>query len=199
MILDLTIVLIIALFTYLGYRKGLVKVAIKILTFFIALIISISLYKTVANLVINNTQIDETIQNKITSKILTEDLAQKTEILPEKVVASGEQTVTQMAENFTQKLIYIATFILLFISIKLVLILVNVLADIITKLPIIKQFDKTGGLIYGFMKGCFIVMVIFAVISMTSFLLSQQYLDMINNSIIGSYLYNHNLLIEIIK
>ena len=199
MILDLIIILIVALFTYLGYRQGLVKAAIKILTFFIALFISISLYKTAANIIINNTQIDETITNKIVSRVLTNNVAQKAEILPDAIIASGEKTITQIAQTFTEKLIYIGTFVLLFIVIKIVLMLVNVLADIITKLPIIKQFDKTGGTIYGFIKGFLIVMVIFAVISMTSFLLSQQYLDMINNSIIGSYLYNHNWLIGLVK
>ena len=199
MILDLIIILIVALFTYLGYRQGLVKAAIKILTFFIALFISISLYKTAANIIINNTQIDETITNKIVSRVLTNNVAQKAEILPDAIIASGEKTITQIAQTFTEKLIYIGTFILLFIVIKIVLMLVNVLADIITKLPIIKQFDKTGGTIYGFIKGLLIVMVIFTVISMTSFLLSQQYLDMINNSIIGSYLYNHNWLIGLVK
>lgn len=199
MVLDLIIILVVALFTFIGYKQGLVKTAIKILTFFIALIISMMLYKTVANTIINNTQIDETIEDKITSKILTKELEEKVEILPDAMVSSGEEKVAQIAQTFTQRGIYIATFILLFIVLKLVLMLVTALADLITKLPIIKQFDKTGGIIYGFAKGSFIVIAIFAVISMASPLLNEEYINTINNSKIGSYLYNHNLLIGLIK
>ena len=65
MILDLVIILVIAIFTFLGYKKGLVKTAISILSFFIALIISIMLYKTVGNMIINNTEIDEVIVRSI--------------------------------------------------------------------------------------------------------------------------------------
>ena len=69
MVLDLIIILVILLFTFLGYRKGLVKTAISILSFLIALVISIMLYKTVGNIIINNTGIDERIENAISSKI----------------------------------------------------------------------------------------------------------------------------------
>ncbi|MGN1310364.1 MAG: CvpA family protein [Clostridia bacterium] len=199
MLLDLIIVLIIVLFTFIGYKRGLVKTAINILSFFIALIISITLYKTVGNIVINNTEIDEKIEATITSKITAEDLEEKYEILPNGLVEAGENTINDMAKSLTEKIIYIGAFIILFIVLKIALIFVKVIADFITKLPVIKQFDKTGGIIYGLAKGILIVTVIFAVISLTAPMINEEYINTINNSVIGSLLYNHNLLIGLIK
>lgn len=142
MVLDLVIVLVILLFTFLGYRKGLVKTAISILSFFIALIISIVFYKTVGNIVIENTQIDENIENAIVSNVTIEDLEEKYEILPDSLIEAGETTIQDLAKTLSQKIIYIASFILLFIALRVALIFAKFLAGIITKIPVIKQFDK---------------------------------------------------------
>ena len=100
------------------------------------------LYKTVGNIVINNTQIDENIENTISSKIKIEDLEEKYEILPENLVEAGETTINDLARSLTEKIIYIVSFIVLFIALKIALIFVKFLAGIITKIPVIKQFDK---------------------------------------------------------
>ena len=65
MIVDFIIVLIIAISTFLAYKKGLVVVAIQLVAAVIAVLITLVLYKPVTNLVVNLTSIDETIQNQI--------------------------------------------------------------------------------------------------------------------------------------
>lgn len=161
MVVDLIIVLVILLFTFLGYRKGLVKTAIGIVSFFVALIISIMLYKTVGNMVINKTQIDEKIEMTISSKVLTENYEEKLEMLPTNLVDAGENTVKEISRELSQKLIYISCFIALFIALKIALIFAKFLAGIITKIPIIKQVDKLRGNNLWFCKrifnnyGCF--------------------------------------------
>ena len=69
---DLMVLSIVLLFVFLGYKRGLVKVAFKLCTFFIAIILAFMLYKPVAKIVIENTNIDETIETAITRKILPE-------------------------------------------------------------------------------------------------------------------------------
>ena len=199
MILDLIVILIIALFTFIGYKQGLVKTAIKILAFFIALFVAVSLYKAVGNIVINNTQFDEKIENKIISKVLPENYEEKLDILPDSLIKSGEQSINGLAIVISQKVIYFITFIILFLVIRIALKFVTILADIITKLPIIKQFDKTGGLIYGLAKGIVIVTALFAVVSLISPMLDEKYVNTIQNSYISKTLYNHNLIIGLIK
>lgn len=196
MVLDLIIILIILLCTFIGYKRGLVKTAINILSFFIALIISIMLYKTVGNIVINNTTVDDNLENLISSKVLIENYEEKYDFLPKSLLKDGENNVNEMAKVLTEKIIYIISFIVLFIALKIALIFAKFLADIITKLPIIKQFDKLGGVIYGVAKGFIIVTVIFAVVFMITPMIDSKYINVINDSTIGSFMYNHNLLIK---
>ena len=53
---DVAIIIILALFTFLGYKKGLAKVLIKLLSFVISIIIALVLYKPVANVIIDRTR-----------------------------------------------------------------------------------------------------------------------------------------------
>ncbi len=48
MVIDLIVIGIIALFTFLGYKQGLVKAAIKILSFLIAIVVAFILYKPIS-------------------------------------------------------------------------------------------------------------------------------------------------------
>ena len=79
LLIDLIIIGIILLFTFIGYKRGLVKIAFSLCTFFIALIISLILYKPVSALIINNTEIDEKIEDTIVQKILPEGLSRTDE------------------------------------------------------------------------------------------------------------------------
>ena len=64
-ILDIILIFIMALSIILGYKKGLVKVAVKLCAFLIAVIITLVFYKPVSNLIIENTQLDEKIEGVI--------------------------------------------------------------------------------------------------------------------------------------
>lgn len=146
-IIDLILIAIIALFTFLGYRQGLVKAAIKILSFFIAIIIAFILYKPVSNLIVNNTSIDDNIKNTIIEKITPEGVEQNEEVEIEddfvnKMIGEANNTIEEVANAFSIKIIDICVLLLLYIIIKIALRFVSALADLITKLPIIKQVNK---------------------------------------------------------
>ena len=193
---DLMVLSIVLLFVFLGYKRGLVKVAFKLCTFFIAIILAFMLYKHVAKIVIENTNIDETIESKITDKILPEGKTETDEVdlsesLPTIILKNSENTVQSIAKSCSNTLIETACLILIFIIAKIVLKFVTALADLIAKLPILKQFNKLGGTIYGIIEG-------FAVISLIAPMLDASVLDAINSSTLGSICYNNNILLKII-
>ncbi len=145
---DLIIIAIIALCTFLGYKQGLVKAAIKILSFFIAIIVALILYKPLSNIVINNTEIDDNIKNTIIEKIKPEGVEQDAEVsieegLTKKIIGEADNTVEEIANAFSVKLIEISILLILFIIIKIVLRFITALTDLITNLPILKQINKT--------------------------------------------------------
>ncbi len=200
---DLMVLSIVLLFVFLGYKRGLVKVAFKLCTFFIAIILAFMLYKPVAKIVIENTNIDETIETKITDKILPEgktdtDEVDLSESLPTIILKNSENTVQSIAKSCSNTLIETACLVLIFIITKIVLKFVTALADLIAKLPILKQFNKLGGTIYGIIEGLFIVFLGFAVISLIAPMLDVSVLEAINSSTLGSICYNNNILLKII-
>ena len=71
-------------------------------------------------------------------------------------------------------------------------------ADIITKLPILKQVNKAGGTIYGIIKGVILIYTILTVVYLMAPLLNKTVTENINKSIITKTLYNNNLILNII-
>lgn len=141
--LDLILIGIIALFTFLGYKQGLVKAAIKILSFFIAIIVALTIYKPISGVIVKNTGIDESIKNAIVEKIGSkEENIQIENELTNKIVGEVNNTVDEVATAFSLKLIEIITLLIIYIVIKIVLKFITVLADLISKLPLIKQINK---------------------------------------------------------
>ena len=68
-IIDLIIIGFVLLSVFLGYKKGLLELGIKLCAFIIAIVVTFILYRPISNLVINNTSIDENLQTTIENNI----------------------------------------------------------------------------------------------------------------------------------
>lgn len=204
LLIDLLIVGIIILFTFIGYKRGLVKIAFSLCTFIIALVISLILYKPVSTLVINSTEIDEKIENTIVDKILPEGLSETDEFELEDsdiyhtLLKDGKHSIQSIAETFSTKIIETVVLLLIFIIAKIVLRFVTILADLVAKLPLLNTFNHLGGIIFGFLQGCLIILVIFALISLFAPMIDGSIIKNINDSMIGSKIYEHNILLNFI-
>lgn len=216
-IIDLIIIALIALSTYFGYKKGLVRVIFKICSFIIAIILMLILYKPVSNYVINNTTYDEKIKTAISEKLSTTDLelgkienneeSPYPEIVVEYVnkyvteaINEGKANVTEyVAENLSVIVINVIVAIALFISINILLLIVQLLTRFLVKLPVLKQFDKTGGIIYGVLRGIIYIYLILAILSIFSALITNFGIqEMIQKSHLGSAMYNNNIILKLV-
>lgn len=200
-VVDLIIVAIILLFTFLGYKRGLIKLAIKLCTFIIAIIVAFMLYKPVSNVIIENTGIDESIENAITRSILPEGVSADEEIdlsndLPSIILDNSKNTVRSISTSISTTLIETVCLLVIFIGVKIILKFITFIADLIAKLPILNQFNKLGGTIYGILEGLLIVFVGFAIVSLIAPLLDASILEAINGSTLGSYFYNNNVILR---
>lgn len=213
-IIDLIIIGILALCIFFGYRKGLTKCVIKILSFIIAIVVAVILFKPVSNFVIQNTEIDDHIKEAIVN-IVKDDVEENGQVkedtnLPKAIVdyinesvknavEEAKNSVVEIAaEEIAQVTINVGVAILLFIVVRIALVFISALSKIITDLPIIKQFDKVGGILYGALKAFVIIFVVLALISLISPMIEQTGIIIaINKSFIGSILYNNNILLNI--
>lgn len=214
-IIDLIIVGILALCIFLGIKKGLTGSILKVFSFIIAVVISIVLFRPVSNFVIEKTLIDDKIEESLVS-IVEKDVDEEGQVkedsnLPKSLVDNINESlknatedakstiVKSTAHNITITIVSVGVAIVLFVVTRILLIFVKMFVKFLTDLPIIKQFDKAGGFIYGVLEGLLIVYVLLGIISCISPLIEETGLLVgINKSYIGSLLYNNNILLNII-
>ena len=160
-IVDLIIIGIIVLSTYLAYKKGLVALAIKLCAGIIAIVATLILYRPISMFIINTTNIDETIQNAIIEKSyeVMNDKTEQKDLANTVIEQTAGNMVKQNAKDLSEKAINICVILVLYFGIKIALIFVKALADKVADLPILNKFNKAGGLVFGLIRGLVIVYV----------------------------------------
>lgn len=193
-IIDLVIVGIILLSVFLGYRKGLVSLAIGACTFIIALVVTLILYKPVGNLIISTTGIDEMLQNTILEKVnevMSQDTAQTNQLIESAKNGLLPETSKTLANN----IVYGGVMLILFIGAKIALRLVKAIANLIAKLPIISQFNKLGGALYGILRGTLLIYAVLMIISVAGAINPKNVLhENVSQSTLGKVMYENNVL-----
>ena len=232
--IDLVLIFIILVNVFIGYKRGLIKVAFSIFAFLIALIATLILVKPISYLIINNTQIDENIKliivknNKFdsenqeskeleNSKIENNQEEQENEIEPkkeqeenntfikkyvygiisEKTNEAKNKAIESVADTVSIKIVEILTAIILYIGIRIIIIFLSFLSDTIAKIPIIKQFNEAGGIVYGLLKSIVIIYLLLTIIFIINSIKGSGPIgDAIENSYITKYLYNNNIIVS---
>ena len=88
-------------------------------------------------------------------------------------------------------------FTLTFVIILILLWVISIALDIVGKLPLLKQVNKTAGLVAGLIHGLVIVWMFFIVLTVfQSSELGQKAMEMIGDSQILSFIYNNNFLLD---
>lgn len=208
-LLDIIIIAILLISVVLGYKKGLINVAFNLCAFIIALIITLVLYRPITNFVIDNTEFDDKIESVIIEKGITNGEENTIEdgtlnkYIEEYVMKSVDNTKNEIVKStatiIAEKIIGTVVMIALFIVIRILLIFAKAIINGIANLPIIKQFNELGGLLYGILRGIVIVYgiltIMFIVISMNN---NGVFANAIDTSIVSRILYENNIILNII-
>lgn len=209
-ILDILVVAVILINVYLCYKKGLVNLAVGLIAVFVAIILSVILYKPVSNLIIENTELDENIKNYIIEKFSAEvpENAEVKYVGPlnylEKYVGdtvnkTQNEIVYDSADTLAIKFINVISLLGIFLVARIALFALTFVADAITSLPILKQLDDVGGIIYGIIKSLLIIYVILAIVFFINSVASNDAIfNAISNSFITKFFYEHNLLLNLL-
>lgn len=196
-LIDLILIAIIALFTFIGYKKGLIKVAFGLVSFILAIVISVILYKPVSNFIIKYTPLDDYIESTISER-LTDSETSKEET--ENMVSNYYNNIknastTVIASGISKTVINVSCMLVVFIVAKIILLFFKFIGDLVAKLPLIKQFNSAGGFIYGLLKGFVIIYILLAIIALLSPIINiNNIVSIINSSIITNIMYNNNII-----
>lgn len=192
---DLGILLIIFITTIIGYKKGLIKVAFRLLSFILALVIALLLYKPISNLILDHTSIPNKIETQISTRLSSEDKTSTDNIVSNYYSNIKNYSTNVVAHNISITIVNISSVLIVFIVTRLLLLFLRFSTDLIAKLPLIKQFNHIGGFIYGIIAGFFIVYFIFTIITLLAPMIDlSKVLKIINSSIIGNIMYNNNII-----
>lgn len=216
-IVDIIIVALIILSTFFGYKKGLTGVILKIFSFLIAVVLMLVLYKPVSNFVIKNTTIDENIKAGVTEQLKKLDINKEsttkeenkekesfvTEYINKYVNEAIEQGKEDVIEYVSDKLsiaiINVIMALIVFIVSMTVLLIISLFLKLLVKLPILRQIDKSGGIIYGILRAIIVIYVILAILSVMSAMIEDfSIIKAIEDSTIGNMMYNNNLILKMI-
>lgn len=211
-ILDIILIAIILLNVIICYKKGLVKLAVGLVAVFISLVLALMLYKPVSNIIIKNTEIDEKIKGSIISTLTTENneseindssdkgmMKYMQSYVDDAVNKTKNEIVIESAEVVSNKIINICAFLCVFVVARILAFLLTIIADLIMSLPILKQFNKAGGIVYGIIKALLIIYVILAIIFVLTYITGNTSVsEIISKSCITKIFYNNNILLGLI-
>ena len=185
-VIDIIVILFILLSVFLGYKKGLVALGIHLVAFIVALVVAFVLYRPIGALVITNTNIDESLQETIETKL--EEVVNTENGETSEISLIGEiktETISETAKTLSVNIIYGVTIIALFIILRIAFVFITAIANWIAKLPILKQVNKTGGIIYGLLRGLLIVYLVLLVMNL---IISLNPQSGINQAVSETYL-----------
>lgn len=214
-IVDLIIVLVLALFIFAGYKKGLTGSLIKLVSFVVAIALAFMLYKPIANIIKEKTSLAENIEQTIIQTFGKENVQEenvKEDNIPTSILnnisseienqtlETRNEIVQNTAKSMSITIINVASGIIVFLVARIVLFVISLFIKEITKLPIIKQVDKAGGIAYGILEGMIVIYIILGIISLLSFAWTDEVVIMqaIHESTIGEILYNNNIILNIL-
>jgi len=205
-VLDVILIVIILLNVIICYKKGLVKLAVGLVAVIVSLILAMILYKPVTNIIIKNTEIDEKIKESIINTLTTESNENDTSdkgmmqymqsYVDDAVNKTKNEIVIEASEVVSTKIINVCAFLGIFVVVR---ILVTIIADLIMSLPILKQFNKAGGIIYGILKALIIIYIILAIIFAITYITGNTTIsNVISETYITKIFYNNNVLLNFI-
>ncbi len=201
MISDVFVILIIALCTYFGYKKGILCTLINIVSYLASLILSAVIIKPV-NYFVRNLTFIESINKSMNDKIVS-SLSEKTEGVPlflKGAASDGVVKVSEsLAETLTKGVVYILCAVIVFFIIKLFVGITRKTAKAARGTLLVGGADRFLGLIGGAAGGFLLVSLLFV---LAILFLPQPKLNIlsqnISNSVIAKSFYENNFIMNLI-
>ena len=196
-IIDIIILVFILLSAIGGYRKGLISLGIHLFAFVLALLISFVLYRPIGNIIINTTQVDETIQATIqkNAETMVNTKGFENDLTKSLVESAKNGMLPEVSKELAYNIVYLGTMIVLFLVLRVCLMLVNTVANAISKLPVLDQVNKLGGAAYGVVRGIIITYAVLLIISLVIAINPTTKLaQMINDTYLAKTMMENNIL-----
>ena len=202
MVADLICLAVVVTFVSVGYKRGLMKSLLGLVSSVAAIILSFMLYPVISSM-LAKTPLFEFLVNAINENYIKGSAFDEGGALAvfAKYLGSGVQSGLQNpAEAIARLLLNIVSFVVVIIAGKVIIKLVGNTLDLFAKLPVIKQFNRLGGAVLGGLGGVLILYIVFAVVVFVSpFDAGSKIHTEIEDSVVALELYENNLLLNLLS
>ncbi len=208
-IVDYLIIILIIINGFGGLIKGFIITFFSFVGFIISIIIAKTYYPVLATYLINNTNMFVKIQRFVDERLSVvlekfsdnsimsiEDILR----LPSNMNSTVASEPVFLSNNLTYVIISIISIIIIFLLSRFAIFIIMHILDSIAQFPILKQFNRLVGLVFGIAKGILVVYIIFAMLTPVISLFPDSIIAQKTfESTLGYFFYSKNLIIGFIK
>lgn len=198
----IVVILILAWNIVRGYTRGILRIAYSLLMWTVILVVAYAGKPYVKQYIIQHTQLESFVEEKISDKLQNDMLPKITEDNIINSTANALLEKTGVYDEVTGEIAGVAidtiSFVLIIIAGLIVFHLLYAIIGMIEKLPVIGQSNKVLGLGLGLVKGMIIVWILFLIIALccTSDI-GRYMISDIRESLFLKWIYDNNPLLMI--
>lgn len=214
MIIDIILIALIALGVFFGYKKGLVGILIGVASLILSIILAFVLQGPVSEY-LYSTPVGTSIESKVTEfvndtlssenneNVDYEDNTKKENDFFSKVIqdaTNSEDTVKEASKNITMFILKGITFIGIFILVRIICYILQMILNIVFDLPILHSVNKFGGMAINLVATLLKLWILLAAIQLISSVVAIDFItNLINQSYLTKLLYENNILLNILQ
>lgn len=214
MIIDIILIALIALGVFFGYKKGLVGILIGVASLILSIILAFVLQGPVSEY-LYSTPVGTSIESKVTEfvndtlssenneNVDYEDNTKKENDFFSKVIqdaTNSEDTVKEASKNITMFILKGITFIGIFILVRIICYILQMILNVVFDLPILHSVNKFGGMAINLVATLLKLWILLAAIQLISSVVAIDFItNLINQSYLTKLLYENNILLNILQ
>ncbi|HIV85937.1 MAG TPA: CvpA family protein [Candidatus Monoglobus merdigallinarum] len=204
--IDILTAVVLLFFIWRGYKNGLMKSAYRLVSFLLGIILAYLLYPYVKDIILGSTA-GEAIRSLVRTKYVEPGLVNGSldvTALPEymkSMVTNGQIVLTDALTGFFSSLVInITSFLLVFIVSLILISIIGKILHIVSKLPVIRFFDRGLGIVFGLVEGFLIIYVALALAFVVTPLRENDYTQRcIADSVLTKHLYENNPIVNLVE
>lgn len=213
MVLDIIILILIVLAGFRGYKKGLVGIMVGLVSMILAIVLSLLLQGSIADMLYNNTGVGKIVEQTVYTNLNSANTKNNEEsknnetktvdnIIIDSITSKATESLTseETAKAVTMFILKGISFVIIFIIVTIVCRILQSVLNLVFNLPVLDVVNKFGGLGLGAIK---VLLKIYIVLAIISFIAPMQIIDpvmnVINSSVVTKVLYENNLFVSLLS
>ncbi len=202
MIADIIVVGIVAFFVYKGYRIGLAKTIVKSVSYLVSVAVSIIFYPVFSKFLMGTaiyTKLTEFIDKNYVSKMADSAGDAAFGVISKYLAIDSVSASGGIAGAMAALIINILAFIVFFFFVKWIIRIITKSTNVFNKIPIIKHFNRGGGMLLGGLMGILMVYIVCALLFiLTPLIENGKIAEVMEESIFAVSFFENNFILNLI-